>query len=397
LLLEKLPFFALAAADGLITLWVQKGGIQTVENIGIPARIGNALVAYADYIGQLFYPARLAVLYPHPGNQLAGGKIALALVVLSLITAGVLIGCRRRPYLLTGWLWYLGMLVPVIGLIQVGEQARADRYTYLPQIGLALMLVWGGAEWFGASRPRRALGGGLAAALLAGLLLLARTQTAYWQNSATLWTHTIACTTRNDRAHDFLGSALADQGQPEAAIQQYQTALQINPDYAAAHYDLGTALAGQGKLDPAIQQWERAVQLNPGYADAHFNLGTALAEQGKLPEAIHHFEAALQAQPDGAGDHDNVDTHLNLGNALARQGRLAEAIAQFEAALRLHPDYADARNNLGRALMSQGKPAEALPQFQQALDLANAQGNLALGQAIRLQLLACQETLAKEK
>lgn len=271
---------------------------------------------------------------------------------MTLITVGVLAGRRKHPYLLVGWLWYLGMLVPVMGIMQVGSQAHADRYTYLPQIGLYILVSWGLPELCGGWRDRRAVLGSAAAAMLAGLLAVAYIQTGYWKDSVTLWTHALDCTSGNYVAHKNLGNALADQGKAAEAIQHFEQALQIIPD-AQAQYDWGTTLAEQGKLAEAVPHFEQALQLNPNYAKAH----------------------------------------NNFGNVLAAQGRLAEAVPHYKRVLELNPDYAEAHFNLGNALADQGKLAEAMPHFHQALNLAVAQNKTALAARIRARLNSVSSTL----
>ncbi len=384
LILEKVPFLLLAAADCVATILLQSQNytIVSVQHLGFFWRAGNALVAYADYIWQMIYPAGLAVLYLHLGNHLPVWKMVVSASALIVISAGVVAWRRRYPYLLAGWLWYLGMLVPVIGLVQVGVQARADRYTYLPQIGLYILLTWGAVELCRSWRHQRAGLGAAAAVILAGLMAGAYVQTGYWKNSIPLWSHTLACTSKNPVAHTALGNALADQGKVSDAIEQYRQAIQIKPDYAEPYNFLGVelwniALAKQGKMDEAVENFERALQIKPDYADAHNNLGLALAGQGKLDQAVEHYDRALQIKPDYA------DAHNNLGLALANQGKLDEAIEHYERALQINPGYVEARFNWGLALVRQGKAGEATAQFHRALDMAVAQNNAALVETIR--------------
>jgi len=384
LVLEKVPFLLLAAADCVATILLQSESktLVSVQHLGFFWRAGNALVAYADYLWQMIYPAGLAVFYPLQGNQLPVWRIAVSALELIVISAGVVAWRRRYPYLMAGWLWYLGMLVPVIGLVQVGAQARADRYTYLPQIGLYFLLTWGAAELCRSWRHQRAVLGSAAAVILAGLMAGASVQTSHWKNSISLWSHTLACTAQNPLALTALGGTLADQGKVSEAIEQYEQALQIKPDYAVAHYYLGVALwdialATQGKMDEAIGHFKRALQIYPDYAEAHNNLGLALAAQGQLDEAVDHYERALQINPNYA------DAHNNLGLALARQGKLDEAVEHYKRALQINPGYVEAHFNWGLALGRQGKLTEAKAQFQQALDQAAAQKNAALAKTIR--------------
>jgi tetratricopeptide (TPR) repeat protein len=375
LVLEKIPFFALSAASCVVTLFAQTELIQPFENISLSLRVGNALISYVAYLGQMFYPAGLAVFYPYPVHSLPIWRIIAAVSVLVSISAGVFFWRRTRPYLLVGWLWYLGMLVPVIRIVQVGAQARADRYTYLPQIGLYLLLTWAVAELCAGWRHRRVVLGGCATVILVALILCARAQTAYWRNSESLWTHTLACTSDNFVGHYGLGCALLKKGSVDEAIAHFQKALQIKPDYAGAHYDLGNALLKKGSVDEAIVQYQKALQIKPDYVGAHNNLGNALRKKGNVDEAITHFQKALQIKPDYA------EACYNLGNALLQKGSVDEAIVQYQKALQISPDFAEALNNLGGALLQKGSVDEAIVQYQKALqikpDYAEALNNLA--------------------
>ena len=451
---EKVPFLLLAAADSVATVWAQHGAhaIMSGQVLDLRSRMGNALIAYASYLGQMIYPAGLAALYPHPGNRVSVWRVGLSLLVLIVMSAGVLAGRRKWPYGVVGWLWYLGMLVPVIGLVQVGVHARADRYNYLPRIGLYLLVAWGLVDLMSGRRGRKVALGLAAGLALGGLTVAARVQTAYWKDAIRLWRHAVDVNAHNALAHDSLGVALAEQSQMDEAIRQFHEALRLQPNYAEFHFDLGVALTQQGKLADAIQHLEHALELKPAYAEADNSLGSALAQEGKLAEATQHFERALQLRPDFPEARNNLGTalaqqgkladailnyeralqlrpdfpeaHNLLGLSLAQQGKLAEAIQHFERALQLKPDFADANNSLGTALAQQGKPAEAIqyferalqldpddprvhinlavalarqgksaeaiPHLQQALNLATAQNNVPLAEAIRTKLKSFQ-------
>jgi protein O-mannosyl-transferase len=352
---EKLPLLALAVASSIATFVIhQRGGaVIILSAIPLQLRIENALVSYVVYIGKMLWPAGLAVLYPYP-QSLSAWSVAVAFVTLTGISVAVIWAAPRRPYLPVGWFWYLGTLVPVIGLIQVGDQTIADRYTYIPLIGLFIIVAWGAPDLLVRWPLRRVVLPKIALPAAACLVILAcaitaRGQLEYWEDSTTLWTHTLAVTTRNNIAHNNLGATLADQGKTDEAIAHYSEALRIKSDYADAHNNLGVALADQGKFDEAIAHYSEALRIKPGYSDAHSNLGIALADQGNLDEAIAQFTEALRINPDSA------KAHNNLGVALASQGKLDEAIAQFTEALQVKPDYADARNNLELALARRGK------------------------------------------
>jgi tetratricopeptide (TPR) repeat protein len=341
---EKIPFLLLSAASCAATIWAQKDALNSLQRVTFLSRVCNAVVSYSAYLWQMLYPVDLAVFYPHPGNHLAAWKVSVSLLSLLLVSAGVAIGSRKHAYLPMGWLWYLGMMVPVIGIVQVGGQARADRYTYLSQIGLYVIVAWGAVDLCGSWRYSRALLGAGAAVILASLLVLAHVQTTYWKDSISLMTHAIACTSDNSIAYNNRGLALVAQGKLAEAIRDYKRAIQLEPSYAVAHSNLGIALAALGKLPEAIQHYELAIRLRPYYANAYNNLGATLAAQGKLSEAIQDFERAVQLRPSYAS------AYYNLGLALAALGKLPEAIQHYERALQLKPDYVEALNNLAYVL-----------------------------------------------
>ncbi len=350
LVLEKLPLLALSAASCVATLLAQNKVIQSTEFFSLPLRLGNALVSSMIYLGQMVWPVGLAVFYPHPHNGLPAWEVALAGTLLAGFSAAALWQRRKQPWLLIGWVWYLVMLLPVAGVIQVGGQAHADRYTYLPQIGIYVAITWLVAEW----RISRAALGGLMAGLLALFMVCAWQQTAYWQNSETLWTCTLACTTDNDIAQDNLGIVLMQKGRIDAAINCFQQALQIRPDFAEARNNLGNALLQTGRVDAAITCFQEALQIRPDFAEAHDNLGNALLQTGKVDEAIAHCQRALQIKPDDA------EACVNLGNALLRKGRVDDAIAQYQKALQIKPGLEMARKNLG-AVLRQKSGSQAIP------------------------------------
>ena len=336
LLLEKLPLLALTGAACMATMAAQKNIIVPVP-VGL--RIGNAVVSYVVYLRQMVCPQGLAVLYPYP-RGLPGWEITLAVLLVAAISAGVFLRRQRQPYLLMGWLWYLGMLVPAIGLIQSGIRAHADRYTYLPQIGLYFALTWAAADLCAGWRHRRVVLGGGSAIILAALIFCAHTQTSYWRNSESLWTHTLACTSDNDVAHNNLGNVLLQNGKGDEAIIHFQKVLQINPDNTDALYNLGNVLLQKGKVDEAIAQYQKELQINSDHAKPHYSLGNALLQKGKVDEAMEHYQQALQITP------DNAEVHNNLGIALLQKGRVDAAIAHFQKVLQIKPDSLDVLNNL---------------------------------------------------
>jgi tetratricopeptide (TPR) repeat protein len=364
LLREKIPFVILAVLTCVVTFVVQKSGgaMRLMESLPWDVRGENALLSYVRYLGKLFWPTDLAVFYPHPG-YFPLEQVLLAGAVLTGISALAWIQRRRYPFLLMGWLWYLGTLVPVIGLVQVGEQAMADRYLYLPSVGILILTLWGAWEL---ARCPRSLRWGLSVAGAAALVLclvLTRQQLGYWRDSETLFRHALAVTDNNYTAHNNLGTALDNQGQTDPAIAQFQEALRLKPNNAEARYNLGNALTRQGRTEAALEQFQTSLTLKPDYAPAHNNLGNLLASQGQTDAAIRQFQEALRLKP------DFTDAHYNLGNALLKQGLTDEAVNQFQVALRFLAGFAPAHYNLGVAFARQGRPDAAISQFQTAIRL----------------------------
>jgi protein O-mannosyl-transferase len=384
LVIEKIPLFILAAASCAITLVAQRGAIQSLEQLPFPERLANAAAAYLAYIGKMLYPADLAVIYPLPKCPLPIEEVVAAVVVLLTVSTTVFVVRRQCPYLLVGWFWYLGSLVPVIGLVQVGFQSMADRYTYLTQIGLYVAVAWGAAHLAGASTSRRWGLAAVAALVLAGLMQSARQQTQYWRDSESLWAHTLTCTSDNSIAHYNFGVLLSGRGRIDDAMDQYREALEIRPNYADAHNNLGIALAGLGQVDEAIGHYRKAVESNPKHVEARNNLGLALAGRGQVDEAIVHYRKALEINP------DSPESHCNLGMALAGRKQFDEAIRHYRRALEISPDYAEAHNNLGEALAGRNQFDEAIAHYRKALeskpDYAAAHNNLGLALGSRGQI-----------
>jgi len=405
LILEKIPLLALSAGAGVITLLVQRSSLAIVEQLPLVSRIGNGLVSCVTYVKQMIWPVRLAVFYPHPGDQLPVWEIGLAIVLLGMVSAAAIALRRKRPYLITGWFWYLVMLLPVIGFIQVGSQAHADRYTYLPQIGLYLLLAWAItdalASRFATGRIRR---GGLQRRILAvtasvaiiALAWRAHIQASYWRNGESLWRHALAVTSGNFMAHDGFGEQLANRGRLDEAIDQFEKALNIVPGFpeietnliialikkgrtdeaiphlrallkqtpndAQAHYNLGNALLKKGDPQGAIAAYEKALSIQVRYPAAHYNLGIALDRNGQTDEAIAHYQKAVQEQT------NYPQAYCLLGNDLLQKARVDDAIAAYEQALKNRPTYPEAEKNIGLALFQKGRPSEAIAHWQNALD-----------------------------
>jgi tetratricopeptide (TPR) repeat protein len=364
LLLEKLPLLALSAASSVVTVWAQEQGdsFSTLAGVSLPIRLANAAVSYVAYLRQALLPVDLAVFYPYAVRGPGPAPLAGAVALLAAVTALALWQARRRPYLVVGWLWYLGALVPVIGLVQVGGQARADRYTYLPLVGIFVAVVWGVADLarrLGAVRAVAWLGG----AVLAYLMLLSWTQTHYWHDSVMLWEHSLQVTQSNVIAHQALGAALLQHGEVDEAVRHYRIATHLNPRYAMAHNDLGNALLRQGNIAEAVAHYRDAARLDPGRAAAHVNLAVVLLRQGDVEGAVRHGREALRLDPGLAR------THLNLGLALQAQGHLQEAVGCLRQAVALEPRRAEYHRALAHALTAQGGAAEARAEYQESLRL----------------------------
>jgi tetratricopeptide (TPR) repeat protein len=350
LIKEKIPFLALSTFSCIATLFAQRQGPSAIDQLPFLWRLENAFVTYVTYVWQMLWPARLAVFYPHPNDRLAILQVTGAIALLVGMSLMVISLRRTLPYLVTGWFWYLGMLVPVIGVVQVGEQAHADRYTYLPQVGLYIMVAWTvGDLLVESTRRRRALVGVIAAMAVVSLGARAFGQTAYWKNSETLWNHALAVTGGNDVAHNNLGFLFLRRGELDKAILEFQTALDIRSRNTQSHYslgaaliqsNLGNALARNQHWDVAIDHLQEAVRLRPDYADAYFNLGSVLFQQGKIDQAIAEWQKTLAINP------RDSEAHRNVADALRKQGKVKEARSEYEQALNIAPEDSTALNNL---------------------------------------------------
>jgi protein O-mannosyl-transferase len=343
LCLEKTPLIAMSVVTAVLTFLAQSGygAVVSLNRLSVAARAANAAIAYVAYIAKSFWPVNLAVLYPARAPA-PGTGVATALL-LAAITAAVWLRVKQRPYLAVGWLWYLGTLVPVIGLIQVGIQAMADRYTYLPMVGISIMIVWSLAELAAGRSALRSVFFAGACAVLAIFSFIAYRQASYWNTSRTLFEHTLAVTKDNHIIQNNLGVVEAADGDPAAALALYHAALATAPDYADAHANLGHVLLRAGQFDEAQSSLQRAIALDPRLAQPHGDLGLLLAARGQFDEARAELEHALTLGP---GDADNES---NLCYVLTHLSRAGEAIAHCTTALRLDPNLANARLNLTNA------------------------------------------------
>ena len=361
---EKIPLLALSAGACAAAALVPGLVVMDAHRLPLLERIGNAVVSYAIYLGQMVFPVGLAIPYPNPPNGQPIGKVCLAFVLLAAISAGVVVWRKKRPCLLAGWLWYLGMLVPVIGIIQISPDAsHADRYTYLPGIGLAMAVTWAVADASAGWRYRRVVLGGLMMAVIGALTVCAHSQTSYWKDDESLWRRALACTSGNYVAEHNLGNALVKHGKLDDAIEHFQKALVIQPGLAEPRYNLANALFKQGNLEEAAAQYRKLLEIQPGNAEAFNNLGNALAMQGDNEAAIAQYQKALEIQPRYG------DAHYNLAQVLLQQGKLDAAIVQYRKSLETEPYNAEAQSGLGKALFLKADFDGAMACFDKAAAL----------------------------
>lgn len=376
---EKLPLLALSAASSAVTLFVQRAGgaVRSLDVVPLVARLGNALRAYAGYLSQALWPVDLAVLYPYQkAAQVSAVSSAAAAGLLTGLSVLLLVRPSRWPYRPVGWLWFLGTLVPVIGIVQVGEQAMADRYTYFPLIGIFLVAVWGAADLATALGAARVVRRAAAVAVLFACALLSARQVGFWRDSVTLWRHEVEAAAPNVTAHSELAMALADEGQMGDAVEEFHRALEIESDNETARTNFAVTLVKLGWTEEAVGHFRRALAVNPDVFEAHYGLGVLCSRRGRTEEAIDHYREALRIKP------DSDQAHMNLGLDLFQLRRVSEAQEHFAAAARANPGLARAHNYLGVTLAWQGKVDEALRSYARALELepgsAAAHNNVAL-------------------
>jgi protein O-mannosyl-transferase len=367
LLWEKLPFFAAAALSCLVSVYGQGrlGALPDATQFPLKGRIANAILSNGYYLAQTLWPANLAAYYPYPRSFPLWPVVGAALLGLA-VSVVVLWTCRRYPFLAIGWLWYVITILPVIGLLQVGGHSRADHYTYVPLIGLFLLLVWGADALARRGRCQALAVSMVSLALLFLCLVLARNQLGYWKNSEALLRHAIVVTSDNPEAQNNLGLALTDQGRLDEAITHFEEALRLVPDSPDAHNNLATALGMQGRFDEAIHELQVTLRLRPDYGKAHYNLCVAFLHKRSLDEAIAHAHRALELRPDFA------EAHSKLGSALLQQGLTEEAMVQFQQAVQLKPKLANAHSDLAGLLLQKRRVSEAISHYQSAIDLQPA-------------------------
>ena len=398
IILEKIPLFIPVVISCILTLFAQTRGHATtpLEALSLKNRIANALVSYTKYIFKGIWPHKLAVFYPHPGNGLPVWQIFGATLLIATGCFFAIKASKQYPYIAVGLFWYLGTLVPVIGLIQVGEQAMADRYTYIPLIGLFIVVTWGVSDLLYKWRYRNIFLGTCATIVIFAMTWATFLQLRYWKNSVSLFEHTVKVTKDNYKAEVNLGTAIASIN-PDQAMFHYKEALKIKPDYTVALFNLGNVLMEQGEIDEAVHQYLKALEIKPDYLDALNNLGIAFLNKGAYDRAVFYFKRALkidpqksdtlmnlanvlflQSKPDKAlseyrktlqTETKNADLYYNLAYVLSTQGKLDEAVSLYKETLKIDPQYSKAHYNLGNIHLSQGKTTDAFMHYAQAIKI----------------------------
>ncbi len=396
LIIEKIPFFLCSFASSIITFIVQKkgGALSDFELYGPAIRIGNAIVSYIMYIVKMFWPSRLAVLYPYPGSSLPAVKVIICATLLLLITAGVIYFGRRYKFLAVGWLWYVGTLVPVIGLVQVGSQAMADRYTYMTLTGLFIIIGWGAKEII---HNKNIILMWLAVIVLLASAITARQQLRYWKNSLTLFEHTLQVTGDNFYTLVNYATYLSELDRLDQAVKYFNEALKIKPNSAEVHNNLGSALLKIGRTQQGIEHFKLAIKYKPDLSQAYCNLADALKNQGRYKEAVSYYQQAIKIEPDYVGawlnlaiafnemkdfdrsieyfnkvleiDRNNVFARGHLGLMLAAMGKTDEALREIRFVLSVRPDDVEMYLNLGILLERKGKIAGAIKAYRTAVQI----------------------------
>ena len=386
---EKVPLMALSAVSSTATYLAQRGALGWTEQLPILARINNAFVTYVIYVRQMFWPAKLAVFYPHPENRLPQLEIGLAVALLACITTTALVLRKVAPYLITGWFWYLGMLVPVIGLVQVGWQGHADRYTYLPQVGLYIAGTWAIAD-LTASFRRRILLGAAALLIIGALSWTAWIQTSYWRDSETLFTHALAVTGKNDVAENNLGIVFLQRGELDKAIAKLQAAIDLRPENGPAHNNLAKAFLQKGQLAEAMIHYRKFLEIEPQNVEARNILGTALIQQGHVREAVEQWQDALAIEPENGNAASNLAwVFATSPEDSIRNG--ARAVELAERALHLSGGKIPMIfRTLGAAYAENGRFSQAIETAQHGAELANSQGNQGLAAELQSNIAVYQ-------
>jgi len=399
IVLEKIPLFIPVIISCIITFFAQKsqGAVKAIWALPMKYRIANAVVSYVSYVLKAIWPNKLAVFYPHPGNNLPLWQIAGGALLIVTACYWALRAAKKYPYILVGLFWYLGTLVPVIGLVQVGDQGMADRYTYIPLIGIFIIVSWGAPDLFKKWHDKKIFLGISAAILLVALSWRTFFQLNSWKNGIALFEHAISVTENNYQAHNNLGTAYGSTN-VDMAVFHYKAALKIKPDFAMALYNIGTIYKKKGQIDGAINHYLKAIQIKPDYFDALNNLGMVFYNKGDYDQAVLYFKRALKtdskkadarmnlanvlflrSKPDEAisqyrkillTDSENADAHYNLAYVLSCQNKINEAVLHYNETLRIDPEYSKAYYDLGNILLSQGKIKEAVTHYAKTIEFS---------------------------
>jgi tetratricopeptide (TPR) repeat protein len=391
LAVEKIPLIVLSAVSSVVTFVAQKGAVGETEQLSVLARINNAVVSYVAYIWQMLWPMRLAVFYPHPQNRLLLWEIISSFLLLLCITVATIALRKQRPYLITGWLWYVGMLVPVIGLVQVGWQGRADRYTYLPQIGLYIAVTWAVADLTALWRHQRTVLTTAAILTICALSWRAWTQTRYWRDSETLFRHALAVTTNNDVAENNLGIVFLRQGKLDDAISLLQAAVALRPDNSPAHENLAKALLQKGEVTEALSHYRKLLELQPDNIEVHNIVGTVLIQQGRLRDGVEEWQKVLAIQPDNGNALSNLAwVFATSPDDPLRDGKKAVQLA--EDAMRISGRRIPIIfRTLAAAYAESGEFSKAIQVAQKGIEVANSQGNSGLATELQGNIALYQE------
>jgi tetratricopeptide (TPR) repeat protein len=365
LLWEKVPLFVLVILSSVVTyVAAQSAGAVHSEAIPVDIRIGNAFVSYIAYIGKMIWPINLAVFYPY-SKLLVPWQVLGSVFLFIVITLVVIWRAKRSPYLATGWLWYIGTLVPVIGIVQAGGQAMADRYTYIPLIGLFVIVAWGVPDLLKKWRYRKEILLALSALGILGLSIKTWTQVGYWRDSITLWNHTLKVTDNNSTAHNNRGLAYKDLGNYMQAIEDFSRAIEIKRGYAEAYNNRGNAYKGLGNYRQAIDDYDKAIEIKPDYAETYNNRGNAYCRLGNYRQSIEDFNRAIHIKPEFA------EAYLNRGNAYNGLGNYKQAIDDYDRAIYVKTGFVQAYFNRGFIYLNQGDNVSGCRDARKACELGN--------------------------
>jgi tetratricopeptide (TPR) repeat protein len=364
LLGEKAPFIFLAIVSSIVTLWAQNkdGAVASMENLPFLLRVLNAIISYVFYLGKTFWPVDLSVFYPYE-SYFPLWQLLASCFILTGITIVVIYAIKKLPFLFVGWFWYLGTMIPVIGLVQVGSQAMADRYTYLPSIGIAIMLAWGIPLLFTRADIRKKILFLAAITFLVIMSVLTWKQCGYWKNSIMLFSHALRVTKDNFVAHNCFASAVVEKGRIEEAIEHYNKSIRLKPDYVDAYNNRGIAYTKLGRYQLAIEDYNKAIHLKPDNPDVYYNRGNAYTKLGQYQLAIEDYNKSIRLKP------DNPDAYSNRGDIYIKLGQYQMAIEDYNKAINLKPDNPDAYNNRGTIYTKLGQYQLAIEDFNNAIRL----------------------------